>query len=242
MNINRQYPVSYTIVAGLAGAIAWGFPYLVDPFLQLIRFMPDFPIYEVPPFQVPLAKLTFSYALTGIIAGSLFLAGIRFLPINRKRYSRPAFSLATALSILVGLAIGGASAILIGLLAGSSYIGWKLADSLGFGFLSGEPYLSIGWVLGVALAAIIIVFFSGIIWQLTLGKDSPLERTLKIALDISGIALVIRGIVCFLHVAYLSFASNSRDFPIGIFLLFQVVSGAFFGVYIWKYCSRLKAA
>jgi hypothetical protein len=240
MTANRRYPISYTLLAGLAGAIAWGLPYPISPFLYLIPFIPDFPMYESPPFQVPLAELTFSYALAGIIAGGLFLFGIRFLPVNRERFSRPSLSLAIALSTMAGLAIGGALAILVGLLIGSSHTGLMLADSLGFGFASSEPYLSIGWVLGTALATIIVSSFSGITKQLSSVNYSPIRFTLKIALRVSGITLLIRLIACF--VEFSSFVTYTIGNSIIIFILFQVVSGTFFGILTWTSCSKLKAA
>jgi hypothetical protein len=240
MTAHRRYPIRYTLLAGLAGAIAWGLPYPISPFLHLIPFMPDFPVYESLPFQVPLASLTFSYALAGIIAGGLFLFGIRFLPINRERYSHPALSLTLVISTMAGLAICGALAILVGLLAGSSPTGLMLADSLSFGFASSEPYLSIGWVLGTALATIIVSSFSAIMNQFMSVNESPMQLTLKIALSISGITLLIRLIVCFIE--FSSFVTYTIGDSIIIFILFQVVSGVFFGILTWNYCSKLKAA
>ncbi len=242
MNANRHYPVSFTLLAGLAGAIAWGFPFLISPFVHLIPFLPDFPEYYSPPIHVPLARLTFSYALAAIIAGSLFLSGLRFLPADRGSYSRPTLSLAIVLATLAGMTIGDGLAILVGLLMSSSPRGVILADSLGFGFLSAEPYLSIGLVSGTALATIIIGSFSGIMKQLGSASDSPLQRALKIALRVSLIALVIRSAVCFVEVQYLSFAISRLALPTDIFILLQVVSGAAFGIYTWNYCSKLKAA
>ena len=192
MTANRRYPIRFTILAGLAGLIAWGLPYPISPFLHLIPFLPDFPSYESPPFQVPLAKLSFSYALAGMIAGGIFLFGIRFLPINRDRYSRPTLSFPIVLSAIAGLAIGGVVAILIGLLMGSSPTGYMLANNLGFGTDSIEPFLSIGWILGTALATIIFFSFSGLGKQFVSGNASRIQSTLKIALRVSGITLLIR--------------------------------------------------
>ena len=240
MTAHRQYPIRYTVLAGLAGAIAWGLPYPLSPFIHLIPFMPDFPVYASPPFQVPLGELTYSYAHAGIIASGLFLLGIRFLPINRERYSRPSLSLPIILSTMAGSAIGGALAILVGLLIGSSPTGLMLAYSLGFGFASGEPYLSIGWVLGTALATIIVNSFSGITKQLSSVNHSPIQLTLKIALSVSGITLLIRLIACFIE--FSSFVTYTFGDSIMVFMLFQVVSGVFFGLLTWNYCSRLKAA
>ena len=241
MDMNRRYPIRYTIIAGLAGAIAWGLPYPISPFLQLIPFMPNFPVYEAPPFHVPLAELTFSYALTGIIAGSLFLLGIRSLPINRERYLRPSFSLAASLALLIGLAIGGAVAILIGLLAGSSYVGWTLAYGLGFGFLSLEPYLSIGWVLGTGIAVSIFCFFSGVVKQFDPIHGTPFRSIYKIVLKAAMITLIVRSIACLAQMGYLSFTSN-YEIPLGVFMISQVISGAFFGICAWSYFSRFKAS
>ena len=241
MNMNKRYPFIYTIIAGLAGAIAWGLPYPISPFLFLIPYMPDFPIYDSPPFQVPLAKLTFCYALSGIIAGSLFIFGIRFLPINRERYSRPAFSSRIALALIVGMTIGGAIAILLGLLVDSSYVGWTLADALGFGYLSLEPYLSIGWVLGSTIAVIIFEFFSGIFKQIDSINSIPFRNAYNIVIKVASIALIIRSIVCLFQMGYLAF-SSAYEIPIGVFLILQVISGAFFGVYTWNFFSSFKAS
>jgi hypothetical protein len=202
--------------------------------------MPNFPVYESPPFQVPLAKLTFSYALAGIIAGGLFLFGIRFLPINRDRYSRPSLSLAIVLSAITGLAFGGIVAILIGLLIGSSPTGYVLAYDLGFGTNSIEPYLSIGWILGTALAAIIFFSFSGLLKQFESVNYSLIQLTLKIALRVSGITLLIRLITCFIE--FSSIVTYTIGDSVIIFMLFQVMSGAFFGIFTWISCSKLKAA
>jgi len=232
--------MSYIILAGLAGAIAWGLPYPLAPFLHLIPFMPDFPVYKSPPFLVPLARDTFSYALSGMIAGGLFLVGIRLLPINRDRYSRPSLSLPIVLSTLAGLAIGGALAVLVGLLIGSSPKGFVLAYSLGFGTSSIEPYLSMGWVLGTALAAIIFGLFSGVMKQSVSVKDSPIQLTLKLALRVAGITLLIRLITCF--VEFSSFVTYAIGDSVIVFIAFQVVSGLFFGVVTWISCSKLKAA
>lgn len=240
MTTNRRYPLSYTFLAGLAGAIAWGLPYPISPFLHLIPFMPDFPVYESSPFQVPLAELTFSYALAGIIAGSLLLLGIRMLPINRERYSRPSLSPAIVLSAMAGLAIGGAFAILVGLLMSSSHTGYMLAAFLGFGSGSVEPYLSIGWVLGTALAMIIFGSFSGIMNPLAAVNHSPIQLTFKFALKVSVITLLIRLITCF--VEFSSFVTYTIGDSIIIFILFQVVTGAFFGILAWLSCSKPKAA
>ena len=240
MIANRRFPVSYTVLAGLAGAIAWGLPYPISPLLSHIPFMPEFPVYESPPVQIPLAKLTFSYALAGLIAGGLFLFGIRFLPVNRKRYSRPSLTLAIVLSTMAGLAIGGALAILVGLLISSSYTGKMLAESLGFGFASIEPYLSIGWIFGTALATIIVSSFSGIMKQLTPANDSPNQITIHLALRVSIITLLIRSIACIIE--FSSIVTYTIGNSIIIFILFQVVSGTFFGIFTWISCSKLKAA
>ncbi|TLN15394.1 hypothetical protein FDZ74_08460, partial [bacterium] len=99
MVANSRHSARYTILAGLAGAIAWGLPYPISPFLHLIPFMPDLPEYSSPPFQVPLAKLTLAYALSGIIAGGLFLWGIRSK--NREGVFRPSLSPGIILPTLV---------------------------------------------------------------------------------------------------------------------------------------------
>ena len=202
--------------------------------------MPDFPSYESPPFQIPLAKLSFNYALAGIIAGGIFLFGIRFLPINRDRYSRPSLSFPIVLSAIVGLAIGGVVAILIGLLMGSSPTGYMLANNLGFGTASIEPFLSIGWILGTALATIIFFSFSGLGKQFVSGNASLVQSTLKIALRVSGITLLIRLITCLIE--FSPFVTYTIGNSIVIFMLFQAVSGAFFGIFTWISCSKLKAA
>jgi hypothetical protein len=123
--------------------------------------------------RADVGKMTFSYALAGMIAGGLFLIGIRFFPINRKRYSRPSLSFATVLSAMTGLAVGGSVAILTGLLIGSLHTGYMLSYSLGFGGDTPEPYLSIGWILGTALAAIILFFFSDLVKQFVPINVSP---------------------------------------------------------------------
>lgn len=240
MTTNARYPKSYTILAGLAGAIAWGLPYPLDPLMQLFRFMPDFPMYESPPFQIPLAKLTFSYAVSGIIAGGLFLLGIRFLPINRNRYFRPSLSLAIVLSTLAGLAIGGMVAILIGLLIGTSHTGYMLAYRLGFGIGSIEPYLSVGWGLGTALATIIFFSFSGLMKEFASVSDSSIRLTLKTALNVSIITLLIRAITCFIEFSSIVTYTNGNS--IIIFILSQLVSGLFFGIITWVSCSKFKPA
>jgi hypothetical protein len=240
MTSNTRYPISYTILAGLAGAIAWGLPYPLDPLMQLFRFMPYFPMYESPPFHVPLAKLTFSYAVSGIIAGGLFLLGIRFLPVNRNRYFRPSLSLAIVLSTIAGLAIGGMVAILIGLLIGSSHTGYMLAYRLGFGIGSIEPYLSVGWGLGTALATIIFFSFSGLMEEFASVSDSSIRLTLKTALRVSIITLFIRSITCFIE--FSSIVTYTIGNSIIIFILFQLVSGLFFGIITWVSCSKLKPA
>lgn len=240
MTANRRYPFSYTVLAGLVGAIAWGLPYPIYPFLNLIPFIHHFPVYESPPFQVPLAGLVFSYALAGIFAGGLLLLGIRFLPINRERYPRPCLSIAIVVSTIAGLVIGGALAILVGLLMASSHTGLRLADSLGFGIGSIEPCLSIGWILGVFLAAIIIGSFSGIVKRLASEKDSPTQLTLKIAFKVSGITLLIRLITCI--VEFSSIVTYSIGNSIFIFMLFQAASGVFFGILTWNSMSRLRTA
>jgi hypothetical protein len=240
MTANRRYPISYTILAGLAGAIAWGLPYPISPFLHLIPFMPDFPVYESPPFQVPLAELTFSYALSGLIAGGLFLFGIRFLSINRERYTRPSLSRAIVLSSMAGLAIGGALAILVGLLISSSHTGFMVAAFLGLGSGSIEPFLTVGWILGTALAAIIFGLFSGIMKPTAPVKDSPIQLTLRIVVRVSSITLLIRLI------AYLVEFSSFFIYTIGdsilVFIFFQAASGVFFGILTWIFCSKLIAA
>jgi hypothetical protein len=240
MTANRRYPFSYTILAGLAGLIAWGLPYAISPFVSRIPFMPDFPVYSVPPYQVPLARLSFCYALAGIIAGGLFLFGIRFLPLNRNCYTRPSLSLAIVLSTLAALATAGVVAIVIGLLIGTSHTGFMMADNLGFGTGSIEPYFSMGWVVGTALATILFFSFSGLRKKLASANGSTVQSVLKIALIVAGITLLIRSITCFIEF------SSAVTYTIGdsilVFIIFQAVSGLFFGIFTWIAFSKLKTA
>jgi len=240
MTTSNRYPTSYTILAGLAGAIAWGLPYPLSPFIPYIPFMPNFPIYESPPFQVHLLEFIISYSLAGVIAGGLFLIGLRFLPINRERFSRPALSFTIVLSSLAGMAIGSAFAILFGLGISSSQMGYSLAISLGFFNNLPDPYLSIGLVIGTALATIIICSFSGIVNHLESLKISPNRITLEISRKVSFRALIVRFIAYLIE--YSSFAKYTFGESIILFMLFQVAGGALFGILAWTFCSRLKAA
>lgn len=237
---SRRFPTSYTVLAAIAGAILWGLAYPISPFLHLIPFLPDFPVYASPPFQVPLLQLTFSYALAGLGAGSILLLGFRFLPANRERYSQIPVSPAVVLSTLAGLALGGMVAIQIGLLLGSSPTGYVLADRLGFGSSTVEPYLSIGWVIGTALAALVVVSFSGLTRQLTAANRSAFRFAIKTTLVAAGVALLIRLLTSI--VQFSSLVTYTLGDSIGVFMIFQVVSGAIFGMIAWIFCSKISTA
>ena len=239
MTTSNRFPTSYTILAGLAGAVAWAAPYLILPFI------PRFPTYKSPPYQIALTEVTISYSVAGIIAGGLFLIGLRVLPINRERYSRPAFSSAIVLAALVGMAIGGAFASIFGFGVGFSQTGYSMMASLGVlgkALDKGpEPFLSIGLVIGTALAAIIICSFSGIMKQFALSKNSPVRITLEIALKASGMALIGRLLVY--TIEFSSFATYTTfGQSIVFFFLVLMAGGALFGTLTWIFCSRLKAA
>lgn len=237
MVANSRYPARYTILAGLAGAIAWGLPYPIAPFLRLIPFLPDLPKYSAPPFQVPLAELTLAYALSGIIAGGLFLWGIRTK--NHEGAFHPPLSPGIVLSTLAGLAAGGALAILLGLLLSTLPGNYSLAYALGFGTGGIEPYLSVGWILGSALAAIIIVSLSGLWKQFVPANGSPALPALKIALRVAGITLAVRLVTLF--VEFSSFIRYTYGDSVMVFMLFQVAGGLIFGIWAWKSCSTYYA-
>jgi hypothetical protein len=236
MVANSRYPARYTILAGLAGAIAWGLPYPISPFLRLIPFMPDLPKYSSPPFQVPLAELTLAYALSGIIAGGLFFWGIRSK--SNEGAFRPSLSPGIIFSTLAGLAAGGALAILIGLLLSTTPGGYRLAYSLGFGTGSIEPYLSLGRILGTALASFIIVSSSGIRKQFVPANGSPALPALKIVLRVAGITLAVRLVTLF--VEFSSFIKYTYGDSIMTFMLFQAASGMIFGIWAWRSCSSFN--
>jgi hypothetical protein len=237
MTTSNRFPTSYTILAGLAGAVAWVTPYLILPFI------PGFPPYESPPYKIHLTELTISFSVAGMVATCLFLMGLGVLPFS-KSYPRPALSPTTIFAALVGMAVGGAFAALFGFGIGFSPMGYSMMaslDVLGKVLDKGpEPFLSIGLVIGTALAAIITSSFSGFTKQLAPAKYSPSRATLDMALKASGMALIGRVLVC--SIEFSSFASYTAFGQSTIFFfLVLMAGGALFGALTWVFCSSLKA-
>ena len=243
MKPSNRFPSSYSFLAALAGAVAWCAPYLMLPFIRILPFIPRFPTYKSPPYSIYLTDLTISYAAAGIFASSLFLIGLRVLPINRERYSRPALSFTIVLAALVGMAIGGAFASVFGFGIGFSQPGYSMMYSLGVldkALNTGpEPFLSIGLVIGTALAAIIICSFSGILKPFALSKNSPTRITLEIALKASGMAIIGRLLVYTIEFSSFATYTTFGQSILFLFLVF-IAGGALFGALTWIFCSSLK--
>jgi hypothetical protein len=248
MITKNRFPAGTTALAALAGAVAWAFPNLINPFLfilyRIFPFLPDLPKYHPEPYTINLGDLTFSYSLAGIIAGALFLIGLRSLPVHRDRDSRPVLSLPIVVWTPISMAIGGAVASLFAYGVGFSpkfrglmyFFEIDPLDNRG-----PEPFLSAGLIIGVSFAAIMFLFFSGILKQYASAGNSSARIALGIVFRLSLIALATRFVIS--SFAFWSFFTYT---PIGHSILFYfmipIISGAIFGAWGWKSASRLRPA
>jgi len=239
MSVNKRYPVSYTLFAGLAGAISWSMPYLIAPFIR------GFPQYAAPPFHLKRIQLTISYAIAAVIGGGLFLWGLHAIPLDPNRFSRPRLSTRIVLVTILGMAVANAFAISVGILSGYSIHGQRIMLALGT-MMAGfnaypEPFHTISTIIGAGLAVTIIMALSGVAKRSETAQRSPVSNTLRLVLKICGIALVGR-----LFVDLIEFSSITRYTAAGqsflYFFLVLAAGGALFGALTWSACAKFKPA
>jgi hypothetical protein len=232
--VKNRFPASYTLLAALCGAVAWSVPYLVLPFI------PRFPTYESPPYQINLAPLTISFFDGGLIAAVLFLIGLRYLSIREKSHPGVALSFNTVIAVIGGMAVGGAFASLFGFGIGYSEWGYSRLISLDWLDKLPEPYLSIGLVLGAAIAAIIVLLFSGLPKQLGPANGLSALAAAGIVLKTSGTALIGRALFCSIEFSSFVKYTTVGSHPI-FFLVVAMSSGALFGALAWVFCTNINA-
>lgn len=231
MTTGNRYPARFLLLAGVAGAMAWGLPYLLAPFTRMISFWLKIPEYVSPPYHVQLGDRVIGYFLAGILAGGLILLGLRYLSIDSEHFTRPRLSQALTLAVLAGMGISGALAILFALGYGYSQPGYSLFFTMQrlnyfFGIYSElpEPFLSIGLIFGAALAVV----------PASLVEKNGARRTLTIALGVFWRVLVVRLIL------YLVEGSSIMKFAIGksisTFITFELVAGLLAGMWVWALC------
>ena len=229
MTTGSRYPARFLLLAGAAGAMAWGLPWLLAPFTRIITYWLKIPEYLSPPYRILLGDHVIGYFLAGILAGGVILLGLRFL--SSGKFTRPRLSWALALAVLAGMGISGALAILFALGYGYSQPGYSLFFAMYrvkffFGIYAElpEPFLSIGLIFGAVLAVI----------PASLVEKNGVRRTLTIALGVFWRVLVVRLIL------FLVEGSSIMKFAVGksisSFMIFELVAGLLAGMWVWAWC------
>ena len=143
MRTNNRFLSLFSIIAGIAGAIAWSAPYLI------FHLLPTFPSYKPGAgIHIQLVEDLISFSLAWSIAAGIFLLGIFALSCNFKVRLGTTLSPSNVVIVLAGAAIGGAFTGAIG--SGVAY-----SPPVDF-FMSlfdlqtmlPEPFLSIGFSTG----------------------------------------------------------------------------------------------
>jgi hypothetical protein len=242
MTISKRYPGSYTLLVGVSGAAVCSLPFLMLPFIPLIfpliRMLPDYP---TPPYTIKLPELFTSFILGGLLAGGIFLLGVRRAKVDEERQRKLAVTRRVTLATLTGITAGAALACLVGFGYGYSGTGRTALSVLGDYYhrseLGLEPAYSLGAVLGVGLGAAVICLLSGTF------KEALGRRMLAVSLMAAGAALLGRVLVYmiqFSSIVTYSSLGESVLFLIGL----QAAAGALSGAIAWKACTagRWEAA
>ena len=236
MRTNNRFLSLFSIIAGIAGAIAWSAPYLI--FLLL----PTFPSYNPGTgVHVPLVEDIISFSLAWIVAAGAFLLGIFTLSGNHKIRLGTILSLPNVFVVLAGAALGGVF---------TSAIGSGVAYSPPVDFFMNffdlqtmlpEPILSIGFIFGSIIAVGFISSFSNIFAESAISKESPIGTTLSIVLITFVSALVGRIVVGIFGAILDSIFFLIIRFDFVVVVLYSAIGGAIFGVLMWMLSTRLKA-
>lgn len=240
--MNRQvYPRGTTFLAAIAGALAWTLPLILENFLYLIfPFLPDIPLYDAGAYRIRLGELTIGYSLGAVIAGGVFLLGVRFLPMGRSGGQRPALSWRTVLAVLLGLALGGVATSMVAYGLGFTLDAQHLMFQLDIdpvGVRGPEPYMTVGLVLGVAVACVLFLALSGILTQNAEARHNAFRTGLGMVRNLCIAALVTRFLISSLA-SWSFFTYSAFGESILFYLLVPLVSGTLFGVWGWTSVSN----
>ena len=236
MKTDNRFPASFSIIAGIAGAIAWSAPYLI------FQLLPTFPPYTPGTgIHVPLVEDMISFSLGWSLATGTFLLGIFTLSSKYKVRLGLTLSLSNVFAFLAGAAIGGAFASAIGSGIAYSPPVYFFVTFFDLQTMHPEPFLSIGFIFGAIIAASFISSFSNIFGESTISEESPIRITLSIVLIAFISALAGRIVISIFgeFFDYIIYLMDDLDLVIAI--LNSAIGGAVFGVLIWTFSTRSKA-
>ncbi len=182
MSVVTQSPARIKILAAIAWAAAWGPP------LAAGRMF--FPLYHRGAISIPFGDLVVAFSFWWAMAGAILL-----ITLTGPDGSLPAGSRRIVVATLAGMVTGGVTAALVACGMGFSLHSVALMldlDVWPLGYRGPEPFLSAGLIIGITLAIIIALGFSGIARRLSSASRSSVRIVWDVSLRMCLIAVAIR--------------------------------------------------